>query len=243
MQTETQNNAEVQRETIKRLQQQNEDFQAKELVTEAKLAELESFLSWERLQHRNQVQCLQGQLNEKEAKIVKLSKTVEMKEEVTKIQAQVKQIYVENSSMVQSSLQEVARRARSPEGPEIRIRRRSKTKSKDGCSEASDQSFDSLGSEFSYLNDFEINTNGGNKNLPKPAKYVSPGKSENSTERQQRRTQVFRHHNKLSENQGMYSFSTPPLSVSNVSRRLFLPVDYKASVATLPLINGDTFQP
>ena len=40
----------------------------------------------------------------------------------------------------------------------------------------------------------------------------------------------------------MYSFSTPPLSVSNVSRRLFLPVDYKASVATLPLINGDTFQ-
>ncbi len=42
------------------------------------------------------------------------------KEEVTKIQAQVKQIYVENSSMVQSSLQEVARRARSPEGPEIR---------------------------------------------------------------------------------------------------------------------------
>lgn len=79
MQTETQNNAEVQRETIKRLQQQNEDFQAKELVTESKLAELESLLSWERLQHRNQVQCLQGQLNEKEAKIVKLSKTVEMK--------------------------------------------------------------------------------------------------------------------------------------------------------------------
>ena len=79
MQTETQNNAEVQRETIKRLQQQNEDFQAKELVTESKLAELESLLSWERLQHRNQVQCLQGQLNEKEAKIIKLSKTVEMK--------------------------------------------------------------------------------------------------------------------------------------------------------------------
>ena len=59
MQTETQNNAEVQRETIKRLQQQNEDFQAKELVTESKLAELESLLSWERLQHSNQVQCLQ----------------------------------------------------------------------------------------------------------------------------------------------------------------------------------------
>ena len=41
----------------------------------------------------------------------------------------------------------------------------------------------------------------------------------------------------------MYSFSTPPLSVSHASRRLVLPVDYKASVATLPLISGDTFQP
>ena len=78
--------------------------------------------------------------------------------------------------------------------------------------------------------------------LPKPAKYVLPGKSESNSERQQRRTQVFRHHNKLSENQGMYSFSTPPLSVSSASRRLLLPVDYKSPVATLPPINGDTFQ-
>ena len=125
----------------------------------------------------------------------------------------------------------------------LRIRRRSNTKSKEGSSEASDQSFDSLGSEFSFLNDFEVRNNDGNQNLPEPAKYISPGKSELSIERQSRRTQVFRHHNKLSENQGMYSFSTPPISVSNASRRSFLPVDYKASVATLPLINGDTFQP
>jgi len=120
MQTETQNITEVQKGTIRRLQQENEDYQAKQLVTESKLAELESLLSWERLQHRNQVQSLQGQLDEKETKLKQLSKTVEIKEGVSKIQAQVKQIYVENSSLVQSSLQEVARRARSPVGSEIR---------------------------------------------------------------------------------------------------------------------------
>ena len=52
---------------------------------------------------------------------------------------------------------------------------------------------------------------------------------------------MFRHHNKLSENHGIYSFSTPPISITNSSRRsVLLPVDYKASVATLPLISGDT---
>ena len=79
MQTETQKNAEVQRETIKRLQQQNEDLQAKESLRESKIAELESLLSWERLQHRNQVQSLKGQLDEREKKIIKLSKQVEIK--------------------------------------------------------------------------------------------------------------------------------------------------------------------
>ena len=79
MQTETQNITEVQRVTIKKLQQQNEDYQAKQSVTESKLADLESLLSWERLQHRNQVQSLQGQLDEKETKLIKLSKTVEIK--------------------------------------------------------------------------------------------------------------------------------------------------------------------
>lgn len=79
MQTETQKNGEVQRETIKRLQQQNEDLQAKDSLTGSKIAELESLLSWERLQHRNQVQSLQGQLDERETKIIKLSKKVEIK--------------------------------------------------------------------------------------------------------------------------------------------------------------------
>ena len=77
MQTETQNITEVQKGTIRRLQQENEDYQAKQSVTESKLAELESLLSWERLQHRNQVQSLQGQLDEKETKLIQLSKTVE----------------------------------------------------------------------------------------------------------------------------------------------------------------------
>ena len=79
MQTETQNITEVQKGTIRRLQQENEDYQAKQSVTESKLAELESLLSWERLQHRNQVQSLQGQLDEKETKLIQLSKTVEIK--------------------------------------------------------------------------------------------------------------------------------------------------------------------
>ena len=79
MQTETQKNGEVQRETIKRLQQQNEDLQAKESLRESKITELESLLSWERLEHRNQVQSLQGQLDERETKIIKLSKQVEIK--------------------------------------------------------------------------------------------------------------------------------------------------------------------
>ena len=99
-----------------------------------------------------------------------------------------------------------------------------------------------LGQNTCHLNEFEIKNSSENQILPKPAKYVLPGKSESNSERKQRRTQVFRHHNKLSENKGMYSFSTPPLSVSNVSRRLLLPVNYKSPVATLPPIKSDTFQ-
>ena len=79
MQTETQNIAEEQRETIKRLQQQNDELQEKQSLTDSNLAELESLLSWERLQHKNQVQSLQRNLDEKEMKILKLSRSVEMK--------------------------------------------------------------------------------------------------------------------------------------------------------------------
>ena len=128
----------------------------------------------------------------------------------------------------------------------FRIRRRSKPRIKDGSSEASDESFDSCGSLFSSLNDFKEyeKEKSGSSSLPMPAKYISPGKSENITnaEKQLRRTQIFRHHTKLSENHGKYSFSTPPVSLSNVTRRSALPVDYKASVATLPFIAGDNDQ-
>lgn len=154
-------------------------------------------------------------------------------------------------------MHEVARRARSPVGGGIRqvqrlwysyqlflyyrIRRRSKPRSKDGASEASDESFDSCGSLFSSLNDYKDieKDKNGNNSLPKPAQYTSPGKSEFSEDKQQKRTQVFRHHTKLSEGPGIYSFSTPPFSLPNMTRRSALPIDYKAPVATLPYIAGD----
>ena len=132
MQTEAHNAAELQRETIKQLQQQNEDLKTNNSRNSAQLTEMESLLSWERLQHSNLVESLRRQLEEKDVKIFKLSKDVELRVsdspirqnavfivlflqgEVAKIQAQVKQIYVDTSTTVQNSLQEVARRARSP---------------------------------------------------------------------------------------------------------------------------------
>ena len=133
MQTEAHNAAEMQRETIKQLQQQNEDLKTNNSRNSAQLTEMESLLSWERLQHSNLVESLRRQLEEKDVKIFKLSKDVELRVsdipirqnacsiycfvlqgEVAKIQAQVKQIYVDTSTTVQNSLQEVARRARSP---------------------------------------------------------------------------------------------------------------------------------
>ena len=76
MQTETNNIAEVQRETIKQLQKENDDLQTKQSVTESKLLDFESLLSWEKLQHSNLVQSLKGQLDERDAKIIRLSKKV-----------------------------------------------------------------------------------------------------------------------------------------------------------------------
>ena len=76
MQTETNNIAEVQRETIKQLQKENDDLQTKQSVTESKLLDLESLLSWEKLQHSNLVQSLNSQLDERDAKIIRLSKKV-----------------------------------------------------------------------------------------------------------------------------------------------------------------------
>ena len=76
MQTETNNIAEVQRETIKQLQKENDDLQTKQSVTESKLLDLESLLSWEKLQHSNLVQSLNSQLDDRDAKIIRLSKKV-----------------------------------------------------------------------------------------------------------------------------------------------------------------------
>ena len=79
MQTEAHNAAEMQRETIKQLQQQNEDLKTNYSRNSAQLTEMESLLSWERLQHSNLVESLRRQLEEKDVKIFKLSKDVELR--------------------------------------------------------------------------------------------------------------------------------------------------------------------
>ena len=81
MQTETSNLAEQQKETIKRLQSDCDSLQSSNSLLEAQLAEsklketeLESQISWEKLQHDNLVESLRRQLEEKDAKLVKLKK-------------------------------------------------------------------------------------------------------------------------------------------------------------------------
>ena len=155
---------------------------------------------------------------------------------MAKIQAHVKQIYLDNSSYVQSTIQDVSKRARSPVG--IRIRRRSRPRTREGGSELSDESLESYSSLQSSLT--EERDSNGNSSVPQPAQYVSPGTDE---ERQERRAAVFRHHTKLPDDQtGYYSYSAPPLSLSarTVRRTTTLPIDYKAPVATLPYLARDT---
>ena len=79
MQTEAHDAAEMQRATIKQLQQQNEDLKTNNSRNSAQLTEMESLLSWERLQHSNLVESLRRQLEEKDVKIFKLSKDVELR--------------------------------------------------------------------------------------------------------------------------------------------------------------------
>ena len=81
MQTETSNLAEQQKETIKRLQSECDSLQSSNNSLEAQLTgsrlkenELESQISWEKLQHENLVESLRRQLEEKDAKLVKLKK-------------------------------------------------------------------------------------------------------------------------------------------------------------------------
>ena len=161
---------------------------------------------------------------------------------MAKIQAHVKQIYLDNSSYVQSTIQDVSKRARSPVG--IRIRRRSRPRTREGASEVSDESLESYSSLYSSLT--EERDNNGNSSVPQPAQYVSPGTVE---ERQERRAAVFRHHTRLQDHQTdqagqspYYSYSAPPLSLSArpVRRTNTLPLDYKAPVATLPYLSGES---
>ena len=81
MQTETSNLAEQQKETIKKLQSECDSLQSsndslKVQLSESKLRETElaSQISWEKLQHDNLVDSLRRQLEEKDAKLVKLKK-------------------------------------------------------------------------------------------------------------------------------------------------------------------------
>ena len=81
MQTETSNLAEQQKETIQRLLSDRDSLQSSNSLLEVQLAEtklketeLESQISWEKLQHDNLVESLRRQLEEKDAKLVKLKK-------------------------------------------------------------------------------------------------------------------------------------------------------------------------
>ena len=81
MQTETSNLAEQQKETIRRLESDCDSLQSsndslKVQLSESKLKETElaSQISWEKLQHDNLVDSLMRQLEEKDAKLVKLKK-------------------------------------------------------------------------------------------------------------------------------------------------------------------------
>ena len=79
MQTEAKNEAEIQREALKKLQLQHEQLQGNHSNTVSQLDELNSLLSWERLQHNNLVESLKRQLEEKDVKIMRLSKNFELK--------------------------------------------------------------------------------------------------------------------------------------------------------------------
>ena len=79
MQSDAKKEAEIQREAIKKLQYQHEQLQTNHTNTVSQLDELNSMLSWERLQHNNLVESLKRQLEEKDVKIMRLSKDFELK--------------------------------------------------------------------------------------------------------------------------------------------------------------------
>ena len=79
MQSDAKKEVEIQREAIKKLQYQHELLQTNHTNTVSQLDELNSMLSWERLQHNNLVESLKRQLEEKDVKIMRLSKDFELK--------------------------------------------------------------------------------------------------------------------------------------------------------------------
>lgn len=253
MQAEATKNENQMKETITKLQDQlNSLYLSQGSLTDQLSAsqnregELNSQLTWEKLQFRNQVDSQNRQLEARDSKIEQLKKEVEVKVGVAKLQAHVKQIYIENAAHVNNSIQDVATKARSPIG----VRRRSRYSEKITRSEASDDSFESYSSLFSSLNDDRDVTQEINS-------IILPTHSVKEKKNQSRRSKVFRHHirldsTKLSSEQPppplpspsptLYSFSTPPLSLqergekTKLGRRSTLPLDYRATVATLPQI-------
>ena len=124
-------------------------------------------------------------------------------------------------------------------------------------SEASDDSFESYSSLFSSFNE-ERDATKENSN-PTSIGNLLPPRSINEEEKQSRRSKLFRHHIRLdstkianesasppnvSPTPSLYSYSTPPVSLlergekTRLGRRTTLPLDYRASVATLPLITS-----
>ena len=84
MQTESSNLAEQQKETIKRLESSCDSLQCSTTSLQSQLSEshqreseLESQISWEKLQHDNLVTSLKRQLEEKDVKLIKLQKDLE----------------------------------------------------------------------------------------------------------------------------------------------------------------------
>jgi len=269
MQAEASKNEEQLRETITKLQDELESLYLSQCSLSDQLSaslnresELNSQLSWEKLQFKNQVESYNHQLLARDEKIERLQKEVEVKIGVAKLQAHVKQIYIDNSGEAQNKIQDVSRRARSPLG----LRRKSRHSEKPARSEASDDSFESYSSLFSSFNE----DRDAIKDQPNHSAVGInlPTKSLNEEEKQSRRSKLFRHHIRLDSSKitneatsppqqsptpSLYSYSTPPVSLleqrgekTRVGRRTTLPLDYRAAVATLPHISSqehsqDTF--
>ena len=79
MQTDLQKTVDNQKEALQELQMRYDDLVSVQQSTESELSEVKSQLSWERLEHNNLVESLTRQLEEKDFKLVKLSKDAELK--------------------------------------------------------------------------------------------------------------------------------------------------------------------